>query len=311
MQDSLEGGSDGFVAKFDASGALVFSTFLGGDDGDSVSAVAVDSTGAIYVAGSTNSQDFPVRNGFQMSKGAVADAFVAKLAPDGSSIVWASYLGGSGIDTVRDMAVDGEGHVFVTGEVVPLSGSTATFPSVNEFQATYGGGVSDAFVSVISPDGGLLGFSSLFDGAVQDNQAGGGTDRISSIAVDSASGDVYLAGNFEISEDEPETVFYIGGLRHRAAASADDPRAPSFYVYDWVEQLGTREDLDPPQQFAAKRILPFLFGNLFSNHPQRLGGTPGDIRAVFEGLCHPSGQSTTCDEPAAVGCRLAFTAPEA
>jgi beta-propeller repeat-containing protein len=93
------GGCDGFVAKLNAAGsALVYSTYLGGSNGDNGTAIALDSAGNAYVTGGTASTDFPTMNPIQGANAGGADAFVTKLNAAGSALVYSTYLGGSGAD---------------------------------------------------------------------------------------------------------------------------------------------------------------------------------------------------------------------
>jgi hypothetical protein len=115
LQPELLGEMDAFVAKVNSSGALLYSTYLGGSGVDVGNAIAVDSSGAAYVAGYTYSPDFPVVAGLQTSLGGECDAFLAKLSPDGTSLLYATYLGGSGADTATGVALDPNGNVYLSG----------------------------------------------------------------------------------------------------------------------------------------------------------------------------------------------------
>jgi hypothetical protein len=167
------GNTDAFIAKLDPtkSGAasLIYSTFLGGS-GDENSQnflrdiLAVDSAGNAYVTGTTTSTNFPTVNPLQASSGGGFDAYVAKLNPAGSGLIYSTYLGGSGDDFGRGIAVDSSGNVFVTGQT-----SSANFPvSTNSFQAVFGGS-TDAFVAKVIPVASLsqrsLTFASLAVGS--------------------------------------------------------------------------------------------------------------------------------------------------
>jgi beta-propeller repeat-containing protein len=149
-QTTYGGGGDAFVTKLNPRGsALVYSTYLGGsalDYSDMGLGIAVDSTGNTYVTGRAGS-NFPTTAGaFQAMHGGTWDAFVAKLDSSGSVLVYSSYLGGNGIDSGQDIAVDANGDVYVTGYTV-----STDFPTNGEaFQTTYGGGLNgDAFVAKI------------------------------------------------------------------------------------------------------------------------------------------------------------------
>ncbi|HEY3443751.1 MAG TPA: SBBP repeat-containing protein [Paludibaculum sp.] len=118
---------DGFVTSLDADGNLLYSTYLGGSESDTISAIAVDGAGFAHVAGSTQSSDFPVRPdalqttlhfgyvdryGIFYDRG---DAFAAKLDPDGRRLVYSTFLGGSRYDDARSAALDPQGDFYVAG----------------------------------------------------------------------------------------------------------------------------------------------------------------------------------------------------
>jgi hypothetical protein len=133
------------VTKLNASGsAFIYSTYLGGSKSETGYGIAADGSGSAYVTGFTISTDFPTANAVQASYGGgTQDAFVTKLNPDGSALVYSTYLGGSGSDYGNGIAVDSSGSAYVTGTT-----DSTDFPAVNALQATYGG-AQDAFVSKI------------------------------------------------------------------------------------------------------------------------------------------------------------------
>ena len=108
-----------------AGSALVYSTYLGGSGADGGNGIAVDSSGNAYVTGSTNSTNFPTMNPLQPAIGGSGqNAFVTKLNPSGSSLVYSTYLGGSGNagDGGTGIAVDSSGNAYVTGATTqPIS----------------------------------------------------------------------------------------------------------------------------------------------------------------------------------------------
>jgi hypothetical protein len=181
IQSALLGSSTAFVAEVNAAGtALVYSTYLGGSAVDNGAAIAVDSTGAAYVAGSTASSDFPATAGaFQAVLLGTWNGFVAKFAPGGASLIYATVIGGSSSDWASAIAVDSFGQAVVGGYT-----SSGNFPVVNAIQSTFQGGL-DAFAAVLNPNGSSLTFSSFF--------GGGGDDRAYGVAVLPAS-QFFLAG---------------------------------------------------------------------------------------------------------------------
>lgn len=138
--------SDAFITKLNANGtALVYSTYLGGSGKELGEGVALDSGGNAYVTGGTSSTNFPTSNPLQAANGGGTDAFVAKVDPNGS-VLYSTYLGGSGYDDGYGLAADSAGNVFVTG----LTTST-NFPTASPMQGGAGGG-GDAFVAKISDE---------------------------------------------------------------------------------------------------------------------------------------------------------------
>ncbi len=178
------GGSfDAFVAKLGISGdVLEYSTFLGGNDTDSGYGVAVDDNGSIYIAGETSSSDFPMAGGAQIEYGGgAADAFVVKIDGTSGLIGYSTYLGGSGADFGRGIAVDLNHSVYVTGKTSSASG----FPLANPWQSGFGGGAFDVFVTKLDPTGYSLSYSTFL--------GGDGNDTGQAIAVD-GSGRAYVTG---------------------------------------------------------------------------------------------------------------------
>nr|MDJ0518379.1 SBBP repeat-containing protein [Trichodesmium sp. MO_231.B1] len=167
---------------------LEFSDLLGGSNLEEGTGITIDNQGNTYITGNTNSIDFPITaNAVQNSFGGNdefgrGDAFVAKYSPDGT-LIYATYIGGSGQDFGTDLAVDITGDIYVTGNT-----NSVDFPTVNALQNTYGGGEfsGDAFLLKLSNDGSNILYSTYLGG--QDN------DFSSAIAVDN-NGDVYLTGN--------------------------------------------------------------------------------------------------------------------
>jgi hypothetical protein len=157
LQPNLAGELDAFIARFDPSGAALFSTYLGGTKIDEGIAVAVDRSGNTFVTGFTRSPNFPLASGLQLNLGGSDDCFVTKISPTGSAIIYSTYLGGSGSDLGRGIAVDSAGTVYVTGGTA--SPDFRTTPGA--LQPVKSGG-NDAFVTKIA----------AFDMCVQDDSNG-------------------------------------------------------------------------------------------------------------------------------------------
>jgi hypothetical protein len=184
LQPVFGGGpDDSFIAKFTADGsALSYSTYLGGNDGDSGSGIAVDQQGRAYVTGVTNSTNFPTVNALQPTLGGGGhhtDAYVAQLTANGEALRYATYLGGSGFEVGFGIAVDRWGQAYVAGWT-----ELSDFPVVNAVQPTSGGQV-DAFVAKLTPDGKALRYATYLGGRVDDLANG--------IAVDQ-QGQAYVTG---------------------------------------------------------------------------------------------------------------------
>ncbi len=192
---SQDPGLNAFVTKLNPAGtALVYSTYLGGSGHDGANALAVDTSGNAYVAGGAGSTDFPVTSGaFQAANHSATtySAFVTKVNPAGSALIYSTYLGGSGSDSASGLAVDGAGNVYVTG------GSTSTdFPvTPGAFQMTNTSTGGNAFVTALNPAGSPLIYSTYLGGS--------GGDSASGLALD-GSGNVYIAGESS-STDFPVT----------------------------------------------------------------------------------------------------------
>jgi hypothetical protein len=190
-------GTDAFVTKFSSTGgSLVYSTILGGSSSDTGNAIAIDRFGSAYVAGETESTDFPTTPGVVSLTGADADnGFITKLSPSGSSLVYSLLLGGGDLDSIRAIALDTQHRVYVTGFTC-----STNFPVKNAFQPVTssqncadGGG--DAFVTRVNSTGRNLDYSTYLDGTFA--SIGNG------IAVDS-SFHAYVTGSTE-SSDFPTT----------------------------------------------------------------------------------------------------------
>ena len=173
---------DAFVAKINPAGsAWVYATYLGGNNVDEGYGLAVDTAGNAYVTGYTASTNFPLQSPFQGSNTGGVDAFVTKLNPAGSALVYSTYLGGSGTDYGTAIAVDSSGSAYVTGIV-----ASDNFPLANPIDATLGShAVDDAFVTKFNPSGSSLVYSTYL--------GGGSADDGYAIAVDRA-GNAYITG---------------------------------------------------------------------------------------------------------------------
>lgn len=171
---------------------IAYSTYLGGSGMEIGNAIAVDAAGNAYVTGLTFSTDFPTSNPLQPSPGGnsdIGDVFVAKLNPEGSELVYSTYLGGIGLDYGHDIAVDGDGNAYVTGTTQSID-----FPTNNALQPELAGGNTiDLFVAKLNADGSALVYSTYL----------GGTDAEfdANLTIDNER-NVYVAGD-TFSRDFP------------------------------------------------------------------------------------------------------------
>jgi Bacterial Ig-like domain (group 3)/Beta-propeller repeat/FG-GAP-like repeat len=183
FQNQLGGGYDAFVAKLSPSGtSLLYSTYLGGFGTDYATGIAIDAGDEAYVTGSTASINFPTVNPFQPALASVisSNAFVAKFDPTGAVLLYSTYLGGSGQEVAGHIAVDAQGSAYVTGYT-----ASNDFPTSNAFQAVFGGGGFDAFLTKLTPTGNALVYSTYL--------GGNGQDLGNNIAVD-VTGNAYVIG---------------------------------------------------------------------------------------------------------------------
>jgi hypothetical protein len=191
----------------DPSVSVAYSTYLGGSGDDEGQGIAIDSTGAIYVTGQTASANFPGATTTSLKD--TASVFVTKIAPDGSTLDYSVYVGGSsgtGSDNGFGIAVDGSGNAFVAGGT-----SSTNFPvTTGAFQTKLNGTKTNAFVFKLSPSGTIL-YSTYLGGTGADNIFG------IALATDS-SGDVFVGGR-ATSTDFPITASHVQGYLTGAVSS--------------------------------------------------------------------------------------------
>jgi len=216
-----------FVTKLNASGsALVYSTVIGGGSADGCSGIAVDSSGNAYVSGATGSSDFPVVNAAQPSPPGAAfgasagSAFVAKLNPAGTALLYSTYYGGPGNNAATAIAVDGSGNAYFTGFT-----TSASFPVTSgAYQTSFAGsGGQNSVLANLFPSGNIFGYTvaPVFGDAfvvklnasgqkVYSTYLGGEKDDIGfGIAVDSR-GDAYIGGATLSAHFPTQNAFQAG-----------------------------------------------------------------------------------------------------
>jgi hypothetical protein len=164
--------------------SVSYATYLGGLAEDQGNAIAIDASGDAYITGQTASTNFPTAAGdYSRSNAGGLDVFVSKISADGSTLLYSTYVGGSGNDAGSAIVVNASGAAFVAGETA----SATDFPiTQGAFQTTFGGGGLDAFVFELNATGSSLTYSTYLGGA--------GDDIAKGLALDS-SGNSYIVGS--------------------------------------------------------------------------------------------------------------------
>jgi len=231
-------GRDAFVAKLDPTGqSLEWATYLGGSSTEfEVVYAAVDANGHVFVSGATKSSDFPVTAGaFQPDLHGEVDGFVAKLLPDGSDLVYATYLGGTGLETPQTVAIDADGDAYVTG----VTGSSDFPTTPGSFQPNWGGN-ADAFVAKLAPDGSSLVWATYLGGSADEP-----APAAPGLFVDAARR-VFVAGT-TLSDDFPTTADAVQPARSGPPGSADafvallDPSGADLLYGSYLGGSGNEE----------------------------------------------------------------------
>ncbi|MBI4903777.1 MAG: SBBP repeat-containing protein [Acidobacteria bacterium] len=214
------GSRDAFVVKLSNAGAVNFSTFLGGNGDDAATSVAVNATGA-YIAGYTDSPNFPTANAIRATPVGQVDAFLVKMPLTGGSMTYSTYLGGTLADRATAVAVDSTGAAYVGGWTF-----STDFPVASAQAGTFRGGIYDGFVSKVNAAGSALVFSTYY--------GGNGEDLVTGIALDSTNAPV-IAG-YTSSSDLPlvsSSPSYYNGLKTGAFVGryAADGATLTFSTY--------------------------------------------------------------------------------
>jgi hypothetical protein len=259
FQRTNHGGLDVTATKLAKDGsALAYSTYVGGSDDEESEHLAVEG-GRVYVTGLTSSSDFPATAGaFQTAyAGGDDDAFVTKLAKDGSSLEYSTFLGGSGGDHGVGIAVEG-GRAYVTG----ITGSTDFPTTPGAFQQAYGGGFRDAFVTKLDKRAAALDYSTYLGGMNNDNGL--------AIAVD--GGRAYVGGRTGCNACGP------GGNDFPTTAGAAQPVFGGFFdtfvskfatdgsSLDYSTYLGG-SDFDEGDGVAVEGARAYIAGGAGSGFP--------------------------------------------
>jgi chitobiase/beta-hexosaminidase-like protein/beta-propeller repeat-containing protein len=285
------GVTDVFVAALDASGGMLYATYLGGAGDEWGTGIAVDTAGSAYVTGWTISSDFPLMNAFQPAHGgALHDAFVAALDPSGSSLLYSTYLGGSDDDSAAKVAVDGAGNAWVIG-----STRSTDFPTANPLQPSNHGGPVQWYSEPVRPHPGTDVFVAAFDhtGSLANSTYLGGADYDfgAAIAVD-GSGNTYVTG-YTVSTDFPT----VNSLQSKNTEI--DPDHPSKNWDTFVAVLTS--EASPPTGCAAPPTITPLGGTFNEPLAATLSTTTSDATIYYttDGST-PTNASLIYDGPIAI-----------
>ncbi len=184
--------ADGYVIKFNQNGsALEYATFLGGSNWNYCRDISIDKNGNAYIAGETNSSDFPTTSSaFDQSFNGAWDIFVSKLNCNGSQLIYSTYIGSDQHEDAWGIVVDGNGSALITGLAM-----SNNFPTTSNAYDTNLNGISDVYVLKLCPNGSSLVFSTFLGGTKDENGYGIDIDH---------NDNVYITGN-TVSDDFPTT----------------------------------------------------------------------------------------------------------
>ncbi|GMQ81183.1 MAG: hypothetical protein BMS9Abin05_0614 [Rhodothermia bacterium] len=260
-QVTLGGGfSDIFVTRIDpTTGAILYSTFLGGNDSDGIGGLEVDDSDNVYIVGNTSSTNFPTLNAVQATNNGFGEVVVAKFAPDGT-LLFSTYLGGAGRDVGWGLDLDSGGNIWLTG----LSDS-ADFPTTPDALNGSPLGGRDAFVSKLAGDGTAVLYSTYLGGA--------GDESGNGISIDSAD-DVFVAG-------ETTSTDFTGVLSAGSTAAF-----VTKLINDGVSPLvpagictADGSGFDSASDLAVDEFFAYFGGQASAGLPT----TPGSQQALFGG----------------------------
>lgn len=266
---------DGFVLKVNSAGsALLDSTYLGGTGQDGALAVALDASGNVYVAGATNSLDFPTRNSIQGNNAGAYDGFLTKIDADWTALDYSTYLGGQDIDKSLGVAVDAGGNAYITGKT-----ASTNFPTVNPSQGSNAGS-SDAFVAKVVPSGTLD-----ISGGLLTYHASSGVANQISLVFDRSSGAYLLTDGAELISLGPgaQAGGWSGDGTHTVKGPASSFSAGTLDLGDGNDQAAIESLAQPFTILGGTgddtiQVTPASgqFANLGSQPLQVIGGGGND-----------------------------------
>ena len=321
-----------WLVKLNPNGTgLLYSTFLNGSTGNSdATAIAVDAAGDAYVTGFTGSTDFPVTPGaFQTAKPGLDNAFVLKLNPSGSALIYSTYLGGNDAEFPGGMAVDSSGDAYVTGGTSSTNFPTTTGVLQTTYQGTQQVGGADAFVTKLNPTGTALIYSTYIGGSVNNNCAtsrydlGNYGDNGQGIAVDSA-GNAYVSGlscnsAFPTTPDAISTTggIFLAEINPDASALVYSTKLPSGFSPNKVgsstalarDNAGNVYITGITFSGSGPGSLPTTTGAFQTTAPNTAFGTAFVAKFSFESSLTCSITAVTSSQnPQSAGSNVTFTA---
>jgi hypothetical protein len=268
LQGRFAGSTDAFVTKLSPDGkSIIYSTYLGGSLGDGAVGIAVNPAKSAFVAGVTGSFDFPLKSPMQNTNHGGGESFVTKLSPAGNSLMYSTYLGGSGFDQVSGIEI-GKGKTIPNAAYVYGSTTSTNFPLVQASQKQYGGGFRDAFVSVLNPAGTKLTFST-YAGTKNDEQ-------FVSAALNPQRGDLYFG--IKVQDDSGNQTSQLGHFVEKTgtASTKGNNKGYFYFITDWIryfhllysESKDFRTFVDffaPPEPLGLQKSQPAAEPELYAS----------------------------------------------
>lgn len=227
--------TDAFVTKLSSDGRLLtYSIYLGGEEFDEGTSIAVDSERRAYVTGTTQSTTFPTANSFEGVFQGRSDAFFTRINASGSALEYSTFLGGTSEDSGQDIAVDDQNAAYIIG-----STKSYDFPSKDAVQSTRNGDI-DAFVTKFLPTGSAVEYSTYFGGTIEDYGYGIATRCVSGKCT------AYITGaaksrDFPTIESSWKPNYNGGEFDAFVAQLGPVPTGPRIYVQPPMKFIGVNQ----------------------------------------------------------------------
>lgn len=267
--------TDAFVTKINAAGnAIVYSTYLGGNDLDLAQFIKVNTAGEAYVTGHTNSTNFPTNNAYRATLSGALDGFIVKISAAGNALLYGTYLGGSGIDYVHGIAVDSVGTMYVAGY-------TTSTDLPNSVAGQVLSGPTDGYVMKIPAAGNQVVFSAYIGGS--------NDEYILGMAIDPAS-NIYVTGRTN-SANVPHSGTFQSGLAGKDDAFVCKLNSSGARLY-WTYLGGAENDIGRSIVADATGAAYVTGDTSSSNFPVTAGAlqtTFGGVADAFVAKLNPSG----------------------